>query len=411
MKAEIISIGNELLSGYENTNASWLAGQLYENGISVQKIHTIADNKNAIAHCLEECIQNADIVISTGGLGPTKDDITKQVLCKYFKCGLKFSHSAYGHIEKLFKLRGLVVTQTNKKQAEIPEMAKAIPNIMGTAPGLWFDIENKTYIALPGVPFEMMFMLENFIIPKLKSKYKLPLLYSRTILTHGVGESFLADMLQDWEKSIPKNIKLAYLPTPGIVKLQLSGVENGEGLTETTIDNLVNTLKDVIPQFIFGHDKQTLQEIVGGQLIANEATISVAESCTGGYISHLITSCPGSSEYFKGSIIAYSNKVKTKQLNIDSSLIEKHGAVSKEVAVAMALNLRELLGSTYSIAATGIAGPGGGTKDKPVGTVWLAVASPSNYKAEKFLFGENRNINIKKAALTALNMMRKMIEK
>jgi len=411
MNAAIISIGNELLSGHQNTNAAWIGQLLTSNSISVSEIFTIADEKKAILKTIESALKDAEIVIITGGLGPTKDDITKNSLCQYFNCGIRFCESTYKNIEKIFKDRGYTVTLVNKKQAEVPEIAKAIPNLQGTAPGLWFDIEEKTLVAMPGVPFEMKSMFENFILPQLKSKHHLPVIISKTILTQGIGESFLADLIADWEKNIPSNVKLAYLPSPGIVKLRLTGVdENGKDL-QNTIDNLVSALQLIIPEYIYGYDNQKLEDIIGALLVEKNATLCTAESCTGGYLSHLITSCQGSSEYYKGSVIAYSNEIKSSILHIDTSIIEAHGAVSEEVVKAMAVNARDTLKTTYSIAITGIAGPGGGTEFKSVGTVWIAVASPIDVKARMFLFGENRMVNISRSAITALNMLRKELVK
>ena len=411
MNAAIISIGNELLSGHENTNASWIGQLLTSNCINVNEIYTIADDKKAILKTIDNALSEAEIVIITGGLGPTKDDITKNSLCQYFDCGIRFCESTYKNIEKIFKDRGYAVTLVNKKQAEVPEVAKVIPNLQGTAPGLWFDIEQKTLVAMPGVPFEMKSMFENFILPQLKVKHHLPVIISKTILTQGIGESFLSDLIADWEKSIPQNIKLAYLPSPGIVKLRLTGIDENSADLQNTIDNLISSLQFIISEYIYGYDNQKLEDIIGALLMQQNATLCTAESCTGGYLSHLITSCQGSSEYYKGSVIAYSNEVKSNLLKIDSSLIEAHGAVSEEVVEAMAINARNILNTTYSVAITGIAGPGGGTELKSVGTVWIAVASPKNVSTQMFLFGENRLVNISRSAITALNMLRKELLK
>ena len=246
MNSTIISIGNELLSGQENSNAAWIAQKLTTNGINVIKIYTIADEEKDILNTINVSFSEADIIIITGGLGPTNDDITKNTLCKYFKCDIRFSESAYKNIEKIFKNRGFSFTNADKKQAEIPEFAKAIPNLQGTAPGLWFDQDNKTLVAMPGVPFEMKMMFDGFIIPQLKVKYCLPVIYSRTILTQGIGESYLSDLIAVWEKSIPKNIKLAYLPVPGIVKLRLTGSDENNGQITNTIENLITGLQLII---------------------------------------------------------------------------------------------------------------------------------------------------------------------
>ncbi len=409
MNAIIISIGNELLSGYDNTNASWLSQKLNETGISVIKILTVPDSKNDIFDAIDASLIQSDIILMTGGLGPTKDDITKGVLCKYFNCGLKICESSYKNVEKIFKDRGLSVSSLNKKQAEVPELANTIPNLSGTAPGLWFDIEERTLVAMPGVPFEMKLMFESFVIPKLKDKYTLPYIISKTILIQGIGESALSELIAPWEKSIPHDIKLAYLPSPGIVKLRLTALDIQKDFLENTINNLTSQLQQLIPEYIYGYDNQNLEDIIASLLIKKNASVSIAESCTGGYLSHLITSCPGSSEYFKGSVIAYSNQIKTNILKIKSSIIDIHGAVSEETVREMAVKVKKLFNTTYSIAVTGIAGPSGGTPQKPVGTVWIAVASPEAIISKIFLFGENRNLNIKKSSITALNLLRKLL--
>ncbi|MDD3878123.1 MAG: competence/damage-inducible protein A [Bacteroidales bacterium] len=411
MQAEIISIGYELLSGHENTNASWLANQLSANGINVRRICTVGDDKNDIISSLNSAFEYSEIVITTGGLGPTADDVTKKVLCKYFDCNLVFCKSAYDNIEKLFKARGLNVTHINKKQAEIPEKARAIPNISGTAPGLWFDIDGKVLLVMPGVPSEMKMMFESFILPELKLKFKIPKIISRTVLTQGIGESYLSEVISDWEKKIPPQIKLAYLPSPCIVKLRLTVIENDGESFEHIIENLIFELNEIIGEYIYGHDNQKMEEIIGSLLSEKNLTVSFAESCTGGYLSHLLTSNPGSSEYYKGSLIAYANDIKIKELHINSQLIEEFGAVSEEVAIEMASKIKDKFKTDFAVAVTGIAGPDGGTAKKPVGTVWIAVAGKNNVSAQKFLFGENRILNITKASITALNLLRKEIIK
>lgn len=409
MKSIIISIGNELLTGSENTNASWIAQSLNASGISVGKIFTIPDDYKTIIEYTGIAIENASIVILTGGLGPTSDDKTKKALSAYFKCGLRFCEASYRQIEKIFRDRELTLTQINKKQAEVPDICTVIPNLNGTAPGLWFDSGEKTLVAMPGVPFEMKMMFEDFVIPQLKVKYKLPLIYSKTILTQGIGESYLFDMLTEWEKSIPYGVDLAYLPSPGLVKIVLTASSGHISNPESVVNNLVVTLQPVISDFIFGYDNQTLEDIIAAMLIKRNATLSTAESCTGGYLAHLITSRPGSSEYYKGSVIAYSNEIKENWLQVDKTLLDTYGAVSEQVVKQMAVNVRRIMNTTFSIAVSGIAGPGGATPAKPVGTVWIAVASDKEIDCRIFQMGENRMYTIKKSSLTALNMLRKLI--
>lgn len=411
MNAVIISIGNELLSGHENTNASWLAKEFTGNGITTVQILTVPDDKKAISKALETSFANADIVVSTGGLGPTVDDITKNVLCKFFDCGIVFSESTYKNIEKLFKLRGFPVTPSNKRQAEVPDKAVIIPNLLGTAPGLWFDKEGKSFVAMPGVPYEMKAMFSDFVIPELKKRHKLPVIVSKTVLTQGIGESFLSEKISDWESSIPSQISLAYLPSPGIVRVRLTATDEDKEAAEVKIDNLVASLRQIIPEYIYGYDNQKLEDIIASLLLQRNASVATAESCTGGYLSHLITSRPGSSAYYKGGFIAYSNEVKIKQLGVPKKLIEAHGAVSSEVVLAMAQHVRKKMGATYGIGITGIAGPSGGSEYKPVGTVWIAVSSEAGAVSQMFLFGDNRAVNITKSAISALHMLKKEIEK
>lgn len=409
MNSVIISIGNELLSGSENTNASWIARSLNASGIAVGKIFTIPDDYKTIIDYIDKAFEAATIVILTGGLGPTSDDKTKKALCAYFKCGLRLCDVSLRQVEKIFRDRGLAVTQINKKQAEVPDICTVIHNLNGTAPGLWFDSGEKTLVAMPGVPFEMKMMFDNFVIPQLKVKYKLPLIYSKTILTQGIGESYLCDMLTEWENSIPHGVDLAYLPSPGLVKIVLTASSRHVSNPENVVNNLVATLEPIISEYIFGYDNQTLEDIIAAMLIKRNATLSTAESCTGGYLAHLITSRPGSSEYYKGSVIAYSNEIKEKWLQVDKTLLDTYGAVSEQVVKQMAVNVRRIMDTTFGISVSGIAGPGGATPAKPVGTVWIAVASDKDVVSRMFQMGENRMYNIKKSSLTALNMLRKLI--
>ncbi len=344
----------------------------------------------------------------TGGLGPTNDDITKFTLCEYFDCQLIFDESTYQRIEKLFAQRGFKVTELNRQQAEVPYKCKVIPNNNGTASGMWFENNGKILISMPGVPFEMKSMITDFVIPKLKTLNN-EVIYHKTIHIQGVGESFLADLIKDWENQLPKNVKLAYLPQPGLIRLRLSVKGDNENLLKALVLSEIEKLKKIIPDLIFGYDNDTLEEVVGKLLVANNKTVATAESCTGGYLSHLITFISGSSAYYKGSIIAYSNEVKMKILGVSSETLEKYGAVSKQTVTEMAIGVKNLSQTDYAIAVSGIAGPDGGSEDKPVGTIWIAVASDNGVIADKFLHGDDRGRNIRKAALSALAMLRKVI--
>ncbi|HJN05074.1 MAG TPA: competence/damage-inducible protein A [Bacteroidales bacterium] len=406
IKAEIISIGDELLIGQVvNTNASWIASELVKNGIEVGRITAIKDSKSEIFEALNSSIEN--IVLFTGGLGPTKDDITKGVLCNYFDSKLIFHTPTFDHIKSLFGKRNYPVTEVNKNQALIPDKCIPLFNQYGTAPGMWFETDAKVVVSMPGVPFEMKSLVTNELIPRLKQRFQAKNIIHRTIMTIGVGESMLAEKIADWENDLPNHIKLAYLPQPGIVRLRLSTQSNNYDSSFSEIESQISKLQNIIPDKIFGFDDSSLEEVVGNLLAEKGRTLSTAESCTGGYIAHLITSIAGSSNYFTGSVVSYANDVKVKQLNVEPSDIETYGAVSKEVVEQMAIGGRKLLNTDYCLATSGIAGPDGGTEDKPVGSVWIALASPMEVKSRLFQFGEHRGRNIHRSALAALNMLRK----
>lgn len=412
MNAEIISIGDELLIGQViNTNASWMGEFLNRNGIKVSQIKAIADDKKAIIEAIDSSFKSADLILLTGGLGPTKDDITKHTLCEYFDTKLIFNEEAYRRIQEIFRLRNFKVTDVNKAQADLPESCTPLTNINGTASGMWFEKNGKVLVSMPGVPFEMKPMMENEVIPRVKAKYKMPVILHKTIMTQGVGESFLAKKIEDWENSLPKNIKLAYLPQPGIVRLRLSANGENKAKCEKIIADLVGKLNVLIGDLIFGYDDILLEEAVGESLKLHQKTVATAESCTGGYIAHLFTSIAGSSNYFKGSAVTYANEIKENILDVSHDDLEKHGAVSETVVKQMALGAKAKFGTDYAIATSGIAGPDGGTEDKPVGTTWIAIAGPKGVLAKKYHFGEHRGRNIRRAALTALFLLKKTVEK
>ncbi|HKR03235.1 MAG TPA: competence/damage-inducible protein A [Bacteroidia bacterium] len=407
MQAEIITIGDEILIGQVvDTNSAWMAQQLNDIGIDIKQITSVSDNEQHIINALHEAKQRADIIFITGGLGPTKDDITKNTLCKYFKTRLVFNEKAYAAVEHQFKIRGKEVTATNRKQAELPENCTPVYNMNGTASGMWFENDEKVFISLPGVPFEMKAMMENDILPLLKQKFKTPFIYHKTILTQGAGESFLADMIEKWEDNLPKHIRLAYLPSPGAVRLRLTAKGDAVKIKEET-EQQIKKLQPIIEKYMYGYDDDTLEEIIGKFLREKKQTLSTAESCTGGYIAHLITSVQGSSDYFIGSVVSYANRIKENFLEVDAGILEKYGAVSEPVVLAMAKNIKEKFNTDYSIAVSGIAGPGGGTAEKPVGTVWIAIGTPQKVFAKSFRFGNHRLRNILVSAQTALNMLRK----
>jgi nicotinamide-nucleotide amidase len=410
MHAEIINIGDELLIGQViNTNASWIAQQLNLIGIDIVKVSIISDDKESIIECIDEAFGRSDLILITGGLGPTNDDITKYTLCEYFNSSLIFDDATYKRVEQLFALRGFKVTELNRKQAEVPDNCIVIPNKNGTASGMWFEKNGKILISMPGVPYEMKSMISDFIIPELSKNINFQIIH-KTIHIQGIGESFLADLIKEWEEKLPKNIKLAYLPQPGLIRLRLSakGLKNEK--LEVIINQEIEKLNLLIPDLIVGYDEDSLEKVIGELLIENKKTLSTAESCTGGYISHLITSIAGSSAYYKGSIISYSNETKIDLLDVKPLTIEKYGAVSKETVIEMAEGALKKIKTDYAIAVSGIAGPNGGSIEKPIGTIWIAVCNNKTVITEKFLHGEDRGRNIRKAALSALNMLRKLIQ-
>ena len=415
MNVEIINIGDELLIGQViNTNAAWMAEQLSLAGFSVHQVTMISDQREHILEALASAAMRAEIVLISGGIGPTRDDITKHTLCEFFGTRLVFNEEAYRDVEEIFARRGYKVTELNRMQAELPENCTGIPNKAGTARGMWFEKERtgdgKTiFVSMPGVPFEMKSMMTNHIIPRLKEIYRTPFIYHKTVLTQGIGESFLATLIEEWENALPGHIKLAYLPQPGIVRLRLSGTGKEEQIIHRQVDAEVAKLEVLIPDYIFGHDEDTLEEIVGQLLKASQSTLATAESCTGGYIAHLLTSIPGSSAYFKGSVVAYANEIKQRALGVTSESLQKYGAVSKEVVTEMAITAKTMFDVDYVIATSGIAGPDGGTQDKPVGTTWIAIATPDEIFAKQYTFGDNRDRNIRRTSLQALNLLRKKL--
>ena len=412
MFGEIISIGDELLIGQVvNTNASFIASRLEEAGVKVVRITTVADEHNQITEAMDEASVRADIIILTGGLGPTRDDITKKTLCAYFNTELVYNADVFNHISELFADRGIVWNELNRQQAYVPENCTVLENQNGTAPGMWFEKAGKIYISLPGVPFEMKPLITDVVLPRLGARFpELGALVHRTVYTQGIPESVLASRIESWEDKLPEKLKLAYLPRAGMVRLRLSGSGAGEEELNRMIDDALHELRLLLPGEVFGEGKDNLEVVLGRLLEAKGQTISTAESCTGGYIAHLLTTVPGSSAYFLGSVVAYSNTVKEKMLGVDPSVLIEHGAVSEAVVKAMAEGARSRLGTDYSIATSGVAGPGGGTPEKPVGTTWIAVSTPKGTLAEKHSFGRNRERNIQRTAFTAMNLLRKELD-
>lgn len=406
MKAEIIAIGDEILIGQViDTNSAWIAEQLNLTGIKVAQITCISDQREHILKALEEASERSEVILMTGGLGPTRDDITKDTLCEYFSTRLVFNQDAFNNIERIFRLRGYQITPLNRAQAEIPENCSMLLNSNGTAPGMWFEKDGRIYISMPGVPFEMKSLMTDCVLPRLENISPVSI-FHRTILTQGVGESFLASIIENWETNLPANIKLAYLPQPGIVRLRLSASGLNLNLLMNEVNEKVNELYGLIPQYIFGEGEDTLEKKVGDQIKKCGYTLATAESCTGGYIAHLITGIAGSSAYFKGSVVAYSNEIKENILGVKPETIEQFGAVSEQTVQEMAEGIIEKFKVDCAIAVSGIAGPDGGSDDKPVGTTWICVRTPSGSISRKYTFGEHRGRNIRRAALAALDLLR-----
>jgi nicotinamide-nucleotide amidase len=405
MNAQIITIGDEILIGQiVDTNSAWIAKELNKLGISVSKIISIGDDASEIQQTITEALHSSKIVIITGGLGPTNDDITKNVLCQIFNSELVLNSYVLENIKFLLDKRNIPLNENNRSQALVPDKAKVLNNLIGTAPGLMFEKNDKILFSLPGVPYEMKYIFSEHVINELQNKFQLLSNFHKTILTAGLAESVLAEKIQEWENSIPKNIKLAYLPSPGFIRLRLSK-NNADKAEIETINLLVEKLKTLIPENIIATEDIRLEEVLGNLLKQNNKTICTAESCTGGKIASLITGIPGSSAYFEGSIIAYSNQIKVKELSVNPETLQIHGAVSEQTVIEMAENIRKKFNTDYSVAVSGIAGPDGGSKQKPVGTIWIAVSNTEKTLTKRLLFPFDRITNIERTANTALLLL------
>jgi nicotinamide-nucleotide amidase len=408
MKAEIISIGDELLLGQViDTNSAWIGQELNKLGIHVHFKSTVGDSKDILLKTLNESAERSDIIIMTGGLGPTKDDLTKHVLCDYFETKLVQNEKVLEWVTSIFTNRNLPIITSNLEQAMLPESCEVLWNKNGTAPGMYFFKNGSAFISMPGVPFEMKCIFEEEVIPKLKKQFSFPTIIHKTLLTVSIGESFLAKKIAPIEDKLPNHIKLAYLPNVGAVRLRLSAYGSNQETLTHELNTIINELYACIGEYIFGEEEESLANAVGKLLIKNKQTLATAESCTGGYLAHLITAISGSSAYYKGSILAYDNSVKEKVLQIDKSIIATHGAVSEACVMAMAKQARKVLETDFAIATSGIAGPSGGSAEKPVGTVWIAVASPTRCIAKVFNMGDHRGRTIERTALMGLDLLRK----
>jgi len=407
---DIISIGDELLIGQvQNTNASWMAEKLNQKAIPINRIISVSDKWKAINDALTDSTLSAKLVLVTGGLGPTKDDLTKEAICDFFGSKLVLKQEVLDHVRDFFAKRGRELTESNSKQAMLPDNCEVVHNSQGTAPGMHFEKDGTHFVFMPGVPFEMKAIMTEWVIPYFSKHCKVKPLAQKTVLTSGLGESFLADRISDWENALPENTSLAYLPSPGRVRLRISVKSDYQEDADNQLQKHIADLQNIIPEFIFGYDNDLLEEVIGNLLKNASKTISIAESCTGGMIAEKLTSIAGSSAYFKGGVVAYANEIKANVLKVDPALIEENGAVSEEVACAMAEGVRKLMQTDIAISTTGIAGPDGGTEEKPVGTVWIAMATEDGVSANKYQFGNQRQRNINWTVQTALNTVRKSL--
>lgn len=407
LTAEIITIGDEILYGQTlDTNSHWISSELDAINVKVYQKTTIGDEEVHILESLKVAEQRADIILITGGLGPTNDDLTKPTMAKYFQVGLVLNEEALEEINNLFAQAGRPMSIMNEKQAELPENCKKIRNHVGTAPGMWFEERGKVFVCMPGVPHEMKSMMTRNILPEIKERFVNDVLIHKIIKTVMIPESRLAQLIEDWESSLPTHLKLAYLPTLGQVKMRITGSGADTSQLQKEIDDQVKLVLPFISEHVYGFDEDELEAVVGKLLSAKNATIATAESCTGGQVASHITSIPGSSAYFKGAIIAYDNQVKTDLLGVPNEILEAHGAVSEAVVRVMAENVRKVLKTDVGLATSGVAGPTGGSEDKPVGTIWVAYSDQHKTVAQKMMFTKDRKFNIHISTLAALNMFR-----
>lgn len=404
-----ISIGDELLIGQViNTNAAWLGEHLSSAGFQLDSTLTIGDSERAILDAFNACM-DADLVLVTGGLGPTADDITKPTVCKFFDTELVFCQAAYDNVVSLFKRRGFQMSERNRSQAMLPKACEYIPNTYGTAPCMWLEKKGVVFAFMPGVPFEMKGIFTDELLPRIKQRFHAVPYEKRVVMTTGIGESFLADKIKDWEEALPPFLSLAYLPQHGMVRLRLSGRHEDAVLLHETLDREIAKLTDLIHEYIFAMQDQPIERTIFDLLINKGMTFASAESCTGGNIAHVITLIPGSSDVFKGTAVTYATPMKTKVLGVPAEVIEKHGVVSQEVVERMATGVRDLMEADFGVATTGVAGPSGGTEETPVGTVWIGVASSKGVVSKCFNFGKDRENVINRATIMAYEMLRQQL--
>ena len=412
MKADIITIGDEILIGQIiDTNSAWIAARLGEIGVSIRRKYSIGDRREEIISAVEESLTKAEVTVITGGLGPTKDDITKRVLAEIFHSQLICDKETYERVERMMAARGIAFNDLNKGQAMVPECCTVLPNHKGTAPGMWFEHEGRVVVSLPGVPFEMEGLMVESVLPRIKKHFALASVVHRTAITYGLAESMMAELIAPWEDALPPHLHLAYLPSPSQLRLRLSAYDVEQAVAEKEIQEQFAKLLPILGDYFVGWGDTTVQSAVAEMLVQRGETLASAESCTGGVIASKFTAMSGASEYFWGGVVSYDNSVKENVLGVSRHNLETYGAVSEQVARQMAEGVRRLCGTTYGVSTTGIAGPTGGTPDKPVGTVWMAVATPTHTIAKCVQHGKVRAVNIERAASAAINMLRLEMKK
>lgn len=412
MQATVITIGDEILIGQiVDTNSVSISKHLNSAGIVVREKCSIGDDRTQIVETLERALANSQVVIVTGGLGPTKDDITKKTLAELFGSGMHLDERVTSHVQRMLESRGIVFNELNRSQALVPDCCTVLFNAHGTAPGMWFEREDKVVVSLPGVPFEMEHLMQDEVMPRLKARFSLRSIIHRTLITAGLAESMLAERIAPWEEALPPYLKLAYLPNPGAVRLRLSAYEvEGESVAREIAERF-EALKRIIPEYVVGYETATVQELVHRTLTERGETLATAESCTGGTIAARFTAMAGASAYFRGGVVAYSNDLKQQVLGVSADDLERFGAVSEPVARQMAEGVRRLAGSDYAVATTGIAGPAGGSEEKPVGTVWIAVAGPRGTVAVCRQCGTDRGQIVDRASSFAIGMLRDALKR
>ena len=407
VSAEIIAIGDELLYGQiMDTNSHWISQELDAVGVRVVRKTTVGDNRTDILTAFEEASKRANLILITGGLGPTQDDLTKPLLAEYFGCEIVEVPEAVAAVSAYFTRRGREMTRLNILQGHLPTCCTYVPNEVGTAPGMWFEQKGCYWMSMPGVPHEMKKLVKDFVLPKLSQVFDLPVIYHKLIKTAGIGESWLADLIKDWENALPSHIRLAYLPSLGHVKLRLTAFGEDKNLLAAEVEQQIQNILPKISNYVYGYNEETLETAVGKLLKNAGKTLALAESCSGGYISHLITTVPGSSNYLRGTVVPYHNDLKEQILGVSSATLTQHGAVSEETVREMATGIKKLFGADFGLASSGIAGPDGGSPDKPVGTVWIACAGPDFVEAKLLQLTQDRMINIQLTGVAVLNLLR-----